>query len=514
MAAEIVQGLFGVSPQSMKAQLDAQNQAQQMQLAQLNPEQQRFMMMGQGGRAAGQALGGLFGAQDPMMAANNQSNDLVGQVLSGLTPEQQQDPVAVHTAVYQAALASGNNEIANRALQGLTEAKTQQSKLNVDTSIINKNNQDVLTKQQEATREVQASKALTDLYAAKKAVGAIPTTEEIIAATSAFISAEKLTALLSRADSAKSAQQIQIDNATQRHEDKLAGITSQEARDKENRSFKEEMVRLAASLRAEGKKNNNVNYTTYDTLDEKLNDSSYGVNLGDIPARERTIARRISIDSREVTQGIDQILTLTNGGMDNVTGTTFSDVKGVGFMSATGKAFTNRISDKQSAMYDAMMFPLVKGIALYTNPDYRPNQADMLSALQAYKAGAGQPTEVQLAKLAELKKNYLSASEGYLDSYILNPGQAKSLKDQMKYVEKAIPWNVGDTTAYLKSGKSTTVSFESFLKSRKEAANKPQATTTTIPQAAIDRLKANPSLANDFNAHFGANSANTYLGKK
>jgi hypothetical protein len=124
MAAEIVQGLFGVSPQSMKAQLDAQNQAQQMQLASLSPEQQRFMMMGQGGRAAGQALGGLFGAQDPMMMANNQSNDLVGQVLSGLTPEQQQDPMAVHTAIYNAAMQAGDMELANRSYGQIQQAKT------------------------------------------------------------------------------------------------------------------------------------------------------------------------------------------------------------------------------------------------------------------------------------------------------------------------------------------------------------------------------------------------------
>jgi hypothetical protein len=138
MAAEIVQGLFGVSPQSMKAQQDAQNYAQQMQLASLSPEQQRFVMMGQGGRAAGQALGGLFGAQDPMITANNQSNDLVGQVLSGLTPEQQQDPMAVHTAIYNAAMQAGDMELANRSYGQIQQARATSLSQEKDRAGINK----------------------------------------------------------------------------------------------------------------------------------------------------------------------------------------------------------------------------------------------------------------------------------------------------------------------------------------------------------------------------------------
>jgi hypothetical protein len=148
MAAEIVQGLFGVSPQSMKAQLDAQNQAQQMQLASLSPEQQRFMMMGQGGRAAGQALGGLFGAQDPMMDANNKSNDVVSQALSKLTPEQQQDPIAMHTAVYEAAMQAGDTELASRSYGQLQQAKTTAASQSKDIAQANKINEELANNKQ------------------------------------------------------------------------------------------------------------------------------------------------------------------------------------------------------------------------------------------------------------------------------------------------------------------------------------------------------------------------------
>ena len=207
-------------------------------------------------------------------------------------------------------------------------------------------------------------------------------------------------------------------------------------------------------------------YKTYETVDQKIADPEYGVAKGKVPAREVTVARRINTDSKEVTTGIDQVLTLTKGGMKDMTGSTFSDVKGAGFLSAPGKAFTNKISDTESQMYDAMMYPLVKGIALYTNPDYRPTESDVKNAAKAYKADSGQKHEIQLEKLAELKKNYLAASESYLDSHIMNPAQANNIKQQIRYVEKAIPWDVNDVTKYVQSGAKDKMSFGKYLSSK------------------------------------------------
>jgi len=130
--AEIIQGLFGVSPASLKAQQDAQFQQQNLQLAQLDPQAQRFAMLGSGGRALGQAVGGLFGAQDPAMYQAQQENTLVQETLAGLSPEQQQNPMAVHQAIFDMAQQRGLTDLANKsyanmqAAQGtaLTQAKT------------------------------------------------------------------------------------------------------------------------------------------------------------------------------------------------------------------------------------------------------------------------------------------------------------------------------------------------------------------------------------------------------
>jgi len=222
---------------------------------------------------------------------------------------------------------------------------------------------------------------------------------------------------------------------------------------------------------------------TYDTLEEKVSDPNYGVAKGKVPAREQTVARRINTDAKEVVTGVDQVMALTNGGMTNTTGTTFANVKDNGLLTAPAKFFTNKISDKDSQMYDAMMYPLVKGIALYANPDYRPTEADVKNAMNSYKAQAGQPQSVQLEKLAELKKNFLAASESYLDSSILNPQQANSLKQQIKAIEKAIPWDVKDVVGFTKQ--SQYKDFKQYLSAKGELpaeSAKPAETKATQPK--------------------------------
>lgn len=65
--AEIVQGLFGVSPESLNAQREQALQAQALQYAQLDPNQQAQMGFYQAGSRLGTGLAGLMGAQDPEM---------------------------------------------------------------------------------------------------------------------------------------------------------------------------------------------------------------------------------------------------------------------------------------------------------------------------------------------------------------------------------------------------------------------------------------------------------------
>jgi hypothetical protein len=123
--AEIVQGLFGVSPDIFRKQQDAQFRAQALAEAQLNPEQQNYYQMANMGRQAGRAIGSLFGAEDPALARQSAENALLQQVQSSLSPADLQDPYKLSAAVYEAAMAANLPELANNAYQNLQVAQNQ-----------------------------------------------------------------------------------------------------------------------------------------------------------------------------------------------------------------------------------------------------------------------------------------------------------------------------------------------------------------------------------------------------
>jgi len=192
----------------------------------------------------------------------------------------------------------------------------------------------------------------------------------------------------------------------------------------------------------------------------------FGVAKGKVPAKEQTIARRITADSAEVLVGINQLKHLTESGTRDLSGSTFSETKGDGFLKAPAKAFTNKLSNEDSLMYDSIMYPIVKNMSLFDNPDYRPTDADVKQKMQAYKAGANEPRSVQVQKMAELKNTYMAKAESYLDAGILNANQAASLKKQMRNIEKAIPWDVKDAIDFSRQKEYKT--FGEFIKASKD----------------------------------------------
>ena len=123
--AEIVQGLFGVSPELFKQQQDMQFRAQAIQEAQLDPQQQRYLQKSLMGRQVGRAIGGLLGSEDPMLARQTKENNVLQEVQSSLSPEDMQDPYKLSAAVYQAAMQANLPELASNAFQNMQVARTQ-----------------------------------------------------------------------------------------------------------------------------------------------------------------------------------------------------------------------------------------------------------------------------------------------------------------------------------------------------------------------------------------------------
>jgi hypothetical protein len=242
----------------------------------------------------------------------------------------------------------------------------------------------------------------------------------------------------------------------------------------------------------------------YENVGEKIADPKYGIAQGKIPAREQTIARRVMADSAEVLVGVNQLAHLTESGTRDLTGSTFSEAKGDGFLKAPAKAFTNKISKEDSLMYDSIMYPIVKNMSLFDNPDYRPTDADVKQKMQAYKAGANEPRSVQVQKMAELKNTYMAKAESYLDAGILNANQAAALKKQMRGIEKAIPWNVNDAIDFSRQTKYK--KFEDFLsakgeltdvKSEKKDEAKSEELPTVTSQEQYDALPSGATYIED-----------------
>lgn len=82
MADNIVQGLFGMTPESYQQNLNEQAQAEALRFAQLDPFQRANYGIFLGGRQLGNAIGGALGAQDPQLQMVTRTQSL----LRGIDP--------------------------------------------------------------------------------------------------------------------------------------------------------------------------------------------------------------------------------------------------------------------------------------------------------------------------------------------------------------------------------------------------------------------------------------------
>ena len=78
--AEIVQSLFGVTPESYQQAQQARMDAQALQYAKLDPFQQANYAIGRGANMLGGAIGGALGGQDPELQRITMRQQIAGQL--------------------------------------------------------------------------------------------------------------------------------------------------------------------------------------------------------------------------------------------------------------------------------------------------------------------------------------------------------------------------------------------------------------------------------------------------
>jgi hypothetical protein len=80
MATDIVQGLFGLTPEAYQAEQNRQAQAEALRFAQLDPFQQANYGLYMGGRQLGGVVGQALGAQDPTLQRISQTQSLLRSI--------------------------------------------------------------------------------------------------------------------------------------------------------------------------------------------------------------------------------------------------------------------------------------------------------------------------------------------------------------------------------------------------------------------------------------------------
>lgn len=222
---EIVNSLFGVTPESLQQQREAALQQQAQQYAQLSPMQAAQAGFYTAGNRLGGAIGGMLGAQDPQMAKAAALQNILKQA-DTTTPE---GLATLAQTLGQQGFGQQAMQVMDQARQArLQTAQTQKAELSVA--------------QEEALR-----KELSNL-------GSDATEADIMKAVTKYGSADKVLATLQASSDRAAARQQQLNLAQAAADAKVeaarvAGANQQEL-ERLRIEGKKEVAALAAGLKA------------------------------------------------------------------------------------------------------------------------------------------------------------------------------------------------------------------------------------------------------------------------
>lgn len=440
MADNIVGSLFGLSPVDVEQQLRNEQMQNALNLAQLN-RSQRNVYTGQmiGGNIA-RGLLGSFGVQDPRLQKATEYEKILQDVQGSLTPEEQANPALVYQKLGEALAQNPNFQREAMAAQtkaaelGLTFEQKQ-------TDIAAK--QATIAKTQiELAREEQSKVALQEAAQAK---GSPLTNEETIQVLSQYLPTDKLVPLLQTSQDKAAYRDAMLQQAQTAADARVAAAEARNANQKELEEIRQqnriEIKRLESTLSPKAGAGNKV--------------SVY----------ERGYANQFVTSANELVPASQNLNILTNGGTSPVTAGMFSGLKGGGFLTATGSALGNTMTDSDSLQYESIMLPVIQNIGTIQNAGRRTTIAQLDNLKQALIAKPGQSYLAQLQKMGELRQIVEAASEAAKANPALSDEQKAQVESSVAKLGQFIPFTGTDVTKFsVYAKKNPNVAFKDWLK--------------------------------------------------
>jgi len=462
--AGIVPSLFGPTPEDlMSLRRKEESQAIQQAGASLGPR-------GAAGAALGTALGrgvnALFGLEDPEIKKATDVYAILRTTQQDLGVDAT-DPTKLYPALQANFANAGYGDIAEKvSTEGAAKIVDWQTKQAT-----------IKQKTFDLQQDQGAKIALQDLNAKAAKEGRTPTTEEIINTLSTYLPAEKLAPLLQTSADKQAWRDVEERRMIMAHEDRIQAAKDRRADAKELKAIDLANQKELATLKA--------------TLNPKGGSSS---------VYERGYANNFVTSSAELVPASSNLNILTQGGVSPITAGVFTNLKGTGLLSATGAAFGTIITSPEAGQYESIMLPVIQNIGTMQNAGRRTTIAQLENLKTALIAKPGQPYIVQVQKMGELRQIAEAATEAALVNPALSDEQKALVKGNLEKVKQAIPFTGADVATFsVYSKKNPTVKFKDWLKvngSDKEELGK-------APQAALDKLTQNPSLAPAFKAKYG-----------
>ena len=226
--AEVVNSLFGITPESLQAQRDAALQTQALQYAQLDPFQRATASIYAGANKLGGAIGGMLGAQDPELAKATALQNIMKQA-DTTTPEGL-------TALAKTLSEQGFGQQAVQIMDKARQAQVQTGQMQLQTAQIGKIQAEEAKLNQAAQREEQLRTALSALPpdAADKDVEAV---------VRQFGDPNRIFTALEKRQTAEANRIAKLELEREKAAEKAAA-------QKRDQEFKQQMAALAASAKS------------------------------------------------------------------------------------------------------------------------------------------------------------------------------------------------------------------------------------------------------------------------